>query len=76
MNVWGGTYCADIRHGKDGWILEDMDWEPATGLATFEYSNRHTGTTIFRVRPQPHQDGHVEWPVMGMWPHGELLING
>lgn len=49
------------QHGVDGWSLEDMDWDPETGLALFEYSNITGHLTVKQVRPQPTREGHVQW---------------
>lgn len=55
------------RHGVEGWVLEDMDWDPETGLATFEYFNRSRGETRIEVRYQPVQDSHLH----GYLPRGQ-----
>lgn len=26
-----------VAHGRDGWILDDYDWNPETGVATLIY---------------------------------------
>jgi len=49
------------RHGVDGWVLEDMDWDPKTGLSTFEYSSTTGEPNAFEVRPQPTHEGHEQW---------------
>lgn len=52
----------DPRHGVDGWVLEDMDWDPDTGISTFEYSNtlRPLCCAIIH-RAQPTYEGHTGW---------------
>lgn len=52
------------QHGVDGWVLEDMDWDPITGLAIFEYSSTTGQLPTRHVRPQPIREGHVEWNAM------------
>jgi hypothetical protein len=48
------------RHGVDGWSLEDMDWDPETGTATFEYSNID-GRHEVMLRAQPTLPEHKEF---------------
>lgn len=49
------------HHGENGWVLEDMDWDPETGISTFEYRNTQRGTTCVIARTQPTCPEHVGW---------------
>ncbi len=53
-----------MLHGVDGWVLEDMDWCPQTGLAVFEYFNVIMKTHAHQVRLQPTHEGHLNWEEM------------
>ncbi len=66
-----------ITHQSDSWQLEDMDWDPATGLSTFQYSRRLPGSlgeiqTV--VRLQPYQEDHVGWRDIWKAEPGEFLM--
>lgn len=53
------VHAAAPRHGQDGWILEDMDWDPGTGVSTFEYSNSDGLRHMAITRAQPTSPDHV-----------------
>lgn len=56
------VYDLQPRHGADGWVLEDMDWDPETGISRFEYSNTEKRGTVWVVhRAQPTTPDHVGW---------------
>ncbi len=40
-----------VAHGKDGWTLEEYDWDPATRIGTFTYSRVRvdTGTEQYKT---------------------------
>lgn len=51
-------------HGRDGWKLEDFDWDPETGLAKCTYERRLAGAkaeTMTTFEPQPSSSRHVNW---------------
>ncbi len=48
------------RHDVDGWKLEDMEWDGASGVAQFEYSKN--GETRFEYRSQATVPAHRGWP--------------
>lgn len=53
-----------IVHGDDGWILEDMDWDPETGRSRLEYSRKRPGEmpeTHVRYVSQPTRPRHEDW---------------
>lgn len=52
-----------IYHGSDGWILEDMDWNPETGVSTFTYERMFDGKRERFVtdRAQPTNPEHQDW---------------
>lgn len=50
-----------VEHGKDGWVLEEMDWNEYTGLATFRYSHPGSRFSWFEYRPQPTNESHKGW---------------
>lgn len=54
-------YDFQLAHGEDGWVLEDMDWDPETGISRFEYSNRQRHGTWVVHRAQPTTPEHVGW---------------
>lgn len=49
-----------IAHGVAGWSLEDMDWDPSTGVAVFTYSHAQLGTREV-TRAQPCHPSHAGW---------------
>lgn len=53
------------RHGENGWILEDMDWDPESGVATLEYSRYVPGVkepeVVFITKQQPMLPTHEGW---------------
>lgn len=53
----------EITHGYNGWILEDMDWDPEDGVSRFEYSRIYNGKkeTWVTYRSQPTKPGHQDW---------------
>ena len=46
------SFRRQVQHGVDGWVLEDMEWDPETGIAFFEYSNRNGEPNVLEVRTQ------------------------
>lgn len=53
-----------IQHGEGGWELEEMDWDPETGRARFEYSRqvpKQLEERTFEVRCQPTLPTHLGW---------------
>lgn len=53
-----------VLHGRNGWVLEDMDWDPDTGVSTFLYSRKQPGSVeeIAEVsRSQPTEERHSGW---------------
>ncbi len=52
-------------HGRDGWELENYDWDPDTGLATLTYERLCPDTKAHQeqviVKPQPTEPRHVGW---------------
>lgn len=55
------TPSAAPSHGEDGWVLEDMDWDPITGVAIFEYSNVDGVRHITTSRSQPTSPAHEDF---------------
>ena len=49
-----------LTHGVDGWTLEDMDWDPETGIAQFTYEHPQLGESI-TYRHQPSLLRHSGW---------------
>jgi len=57
----------------NGWTLEDMDWDPVTGVAILEYSNAD-GTEGRRAVSQPAHESHVRWVELGYLSQGVLTL--
>lgn len=56
------------QHLVDGWLLEDMDWDPVTGLSRFEYSRQVPKALEERtaeIRMQPTVTQHLGWALLG-----------
>jgi hypothetical protein len=52
-----------VCDNQDGWQLDEMDWDPETGLSTFQYI-KMTGKIVERkteVRQQPYSPDHLGW---------------
>lgn len=52
-------------HGRDGWVLEEFDWDPDTGKAVFRYERiepvtRELEETIYESL-QPTDPKHDGW---------------
>ncbi len=62
------------QHGVNGWVLQDMEWDPETGVAIFEYSNTISRTTLQEVRVQPTREGHFNWEHMRDRPVNVLTL--
>lgn len=57
-----------VAHGVDGWQLEEMDWDPNTGLSRFDYSRQVPKALEERcaeIRMQPTVPEHLGWSVLG-----------
>lgn len=54
-----------IKHSIDGWILEEYDWVPETGVATLLYEKFDAETkkvlTETVVLQQPQHPEHAGW---------------
>ncbi len=52
-----------LQHGVDGWVLEDMEWNSRTGIASFIYSRDVNGVREEREElvAQPYRQSHVDW---------------
>lgn len=54
-----------VAHGRDGWELEDYDWDPATGLATLTYERVRKDTGEVQTKQltkyQPTDPKHAGW---------------
>lgn len=54
-----------VAHGRDGWILDDYDWDPETGVATLTYERvrKDTGEiqTKTIMKAQPALLTHAGW---------------
>lgn len=52
-------------HGRDGWVLEEYDWNPDTGIASLIYERLHPATKAHEYMrlesPQPATPNHVGW---------------
>ena len=50
---------------SQAWMLEEYDWDPETGLATFVYERRSPTTReieqMVTVRAQPYDPKHEGW---------------
>lgn len=56
------------QHLVDGWLLEDMDWDPITGLSRFEYSKqvpKALEEKVAEIRMQPTVPSHLGWNLLG-----------
>lgn len=55
----------DVRHGVDGWVLVDMEWDPDSGLAVYDfvqYDDRgRFVATATAVARQPYSAKHEGW---------------
>jgi hypothetical protein len=53
-----------IRHGVDGWVLEEMIWRETDGRARFTYSRDRPGGVVeeyVRIDEQPYEPAHAGW---------------
>lgn len=55
----------DVQHGVDGWVLVDMDWNPDTGIAVYDFvqvdgQGKYIGSATATVR-QPYHPSHEGW---------------
>jgi hypothetical protein len=54
-----------VAHGRGGWVLEDYDWDPVTGIAklTYERVRVDTGEPQVKVlmKAQPASSAHAGW---------------
>lgn len=46
-------------NGVEGWELEEMDWDPVTGVSVFYYTRGEETRTVYR--PQPVTFKHEGW---------------
>lgn len=49
-----------IQHAIDGWVLEEMERDYATGIASFVYERGEDERRV-EVRMQPSEPGHRGW---------------
>jgi hypothetical protein len=63
-----------VKHGIDGWELEDMEWDLRTGVAEFRYFHFASFSERFVTRPQPTRPGHVAWAKLGHRPQRVLTL--
>lgn len=70
--------AVEINHGVDGWVLVDMDWNPDSGLAVYDYVQYDNKGKFLAAASaivlQPYNHSHEGWHELWNRPEAVFVV--